>query len=564
MRIALINALWLPDVLQGEDCEIVRFGAGPTHDVDLTASGMGLRETIEQAMNGPPDVMVVEFFGLLHPFWADLGDCPWPKACFAVDSSLNLWWLTELAPLFDHVFVDQRAPVQALKRAGVAASWLPMWARSSWFVPDAPPKEHDVTFVGRINDLRLKRRWLVEALERSFSVKVVGREGDELLSLPQVQDLFARSRIVINENLFDGVTLRVFQALASGSLLLTERRSAGLGDLFQDGRHLVTFSADDLPSKIRWLLDHAEEREAIARAGRDECLARHTEKNRLKPMLRVLSELAASGSRPLDAALLAERRLRSGRAFARIAQRAPAERKRLAFMAETAAREAWNADLRPELKGQAAQTLGVLAARRGEEEAAGEWLTEAHRLQPVQWRPAMVLGRLLARSGRVDEARAWLTRGVERLETAVIASGGAGLEAVAEAKRLLGENAPLGAALWLALGRAHAAVGRRFDAGFRKEAPESYPESAAEWYALAVRHGGGAIALRELGLIYQAEGAADLAFGCFERASRLLPDDPELYELAGECARRAYRPDWEVWYGLASLKRSKRRTAPAT
>lgn len=560
MRIALLNAMWLPEALRGQGCEVVSFGAGPDFDVDLTAAAPRLRDAIEQAMNGPPDVLIVEVFGLLQPFWAGLDECPWPMVCFAVDSSLNAWWLSELAPMFDHVFADQREAALALRQAGASTSWLPLWAFPAWFAHDAPAKEHDVAFVGRITDLRLKRRWLVETLERSFSVKVVGRPGDATLSLPETQALFARSRIVLNENLFDGVTMRVFQALASGSLLLTERQSAGLTDLFQDGRHLVTFSADDVVAKTRWLLDHPEERESMARAGQAECLARHTAAARIETVCRELARVAALGPRPVSQAVLAERRLRSGRALARIAQRAPAESERLGGMAESAARQAWMAEgLDETLQGKAAQTLGLLAARRGEEEAAITWLTEAHRLQPAQWRPAMILGRLLGRAGRADEARLWLLRGLERLEAAVTAWGGAGREAVEEAGRILRENAPLGAALWLALGRAHASVGRRFDVGFLKGAPEIYPDTAAEWYALAVRHGGGAAALRELGLVYQAEGAPDLAFDCFEKASRLRPDDPDLYELAGECARLAYRPDWEVWFGLAALKRNKRR-----
>ncbi len=69
---------------------------------------------------------------------------------------------------------------------------------------------------------------------------------------------------------------RMFEATGVGSCLLTDR-GANLSDLFEDGREVVTFSGiDDAREKVRYLLDHENERRAIAEAGRARTLSEHT------------------------------------------------------------------------------------------------------------------------------------------------------------------------------------------------------------------------------------------------------------------------------------------------
>jgi len=51
---------------------------------------------------------------------------------------------------------------------------------------------------------------------------------------------------------------------------------------FRDGEHLVTYSdLDDLRQKVRYYLDHPDERQQIAAAGRQHALRHHTYEQRL-------------------------------------------------------------------------------------------------------------------------------------------------------------------------------------------------------------------------------------------------------------------------------------------
>jgi len=63
------------------------------------------------------------------------------------------------------------------------------------------------------------------------------------------------------------ISPRCYEIMGCGGFLLTNSRPE-LFDLFEDGTDLVTFeSADDMSEKIRYYLDHENEREKIARSG---------------------------------------------------------------------------------------------------------------------------------------------------------------------------------------------------------------------------------------------------------------------------------------------------------
>ncbi|MDP6978772.1 MAG: glycosyltransferase [Myxococcota bacterium] len=69
---------------------------------------------------------------------------------------------------------------------------------------------------------------------------------------------------------------RMFEATGVGTCLLTDR-GANLPDLFEDGREVVTFSGlADACDKLRYLLEHEDERAEIAAAGQARTLKEHT------------------------------------------------------------------------------------------------------------------------------------------------------------------------------------------------------------------------------------------------------------------------------------------------
>jgi spore maturation protein CgeB len=74
--------------------------------------------------------------------------------------------------------------------------------------------------------------------------------------------------------------MRLFEATGVGACLLTDRAD-NLGELFDPEREVATFhDAASCRARIRTLLEHDAEREAIASAGQVRCLAGHTFRHR--------------------------------------------------------------------------------------------------------------------------------------------------------------------------------------------------------------------------------------------------------------------------------------------
>ena len=115
--------------------------------------------------------------------------------------------------------------------------------------------------------------------------------------------IYSASKIVLSIHYCDSengfpvhqASPRVFEAMACGAFVLTDRQKDVLS-LFKDGEHLVTFSDDvDLDRKIAYYLEHADEREQIAHAGRQEVLKNHTYGHRIQ---RLLARMGATVSPP--------------------------------------------------------------------------------------------------------------------------------------------------------------------------------------------------------------------------------------------------------------------------
>jgi 2-polyprenyl-3-methyl-5-hydroxy-6-metoxy-1,4-benzoquinol methylase len=120
--------------------------------------------------------------------------------------------------------------------------------------------------------------------------------------LERMTKVFSRSKIVFNNSIKDDLNMRVFEAMASGSLLLTdEAKGSGLIELFQDRKHLVIYRDEkELLELTDYYLRNDDERERIAEEGMREVLNRHTYKHRISEMLSIIFPFPSMDAKDRD------------------------------------------------------------------------------------------------------------------------------------------------------------------------------------------------------------------------------------------------------------------------
>jgi hypothetical protein len=204
-----------------------------------------------------------------------------PSAWWAIDTHLNAAWCRERARDFDFVFAAQRDGAEQLQDAGIAsACWLPLACDPDIHRKHDVPKTLDVCFVGHL--FPGPRAECLERIRRHFPDHFIGQRFFE-----EMARTYSAARLVFNRSIRNDVNMRVFEALACGSLLLTnDLQDNGQDDLFRDGVHLATYGdANELVDKIRFYLTHEALRERIAEAGRAAVLARDTYRHRMEWLL---------------------------------------------------------------------------------------------------------------------------------------------------------------------------------------------------------------------------------------------------------------------------------------
>lgn len=406
-----------------------------------------------------PDLVLLELWGPARPP-AGLADCRHRLAAYCVDTPLNAFWQRPLLALCDDIFVDQAAAVPALARHGLRAAWLPLCVPEADF-RDPAPKEHDITFVGRVTPERAKRRNLLRLLSRHFRVNVVAD-----VDRATMQDLFARSRVVLNENFFPGLTLRVFQGLASGSLVYTEAGGAGVETYFRDGEHLVCYTPDSLIPRLRHILDHPDRYAPLARAGQAACRQGHTDTARARQLTEALADGRAANPRRPDGL----RRLREAEADDAYCRRFGLVSPRPMRLLARAIREPGRLGL------AACHALGALLARTGRTGPAEALLTRAGRLRGGQGFLAT------ARLALIELSRDRAEAAAVRCEAAL-----AGLPARLRGQdfRPTGPGDTLRQAVLRGIARTLYALDLTLEPGFASQDGERWPERAYGFALLA-------------------------------------------------------------------------------
>lgn len=204
-----------------------------------------------------------------------------PTIFYSVDTHHHAGLHRFLANVFDHTMVAQKDYIPFFQEHGLTPEWFPLWA--SRFVEASEEKKQGAVFIGTMNaELNPQRVAFFEELKKR--VEIDCRMGE-------YWKIFPFSEIVVNQTVKLDLNFRVFESMMCGSLLLTERSNNGLFDLFDDGKHLITYeknNVDEAAQKIKYYLENKEIARQIAKTGRDEIVLNHTPMARAKRMSEII------------------------------------------------------------------------------------------------------------------------------------------------------------------------------------------------------------------------------------------------------------------------------------
>ena len=250
----------------------------------------GNTTTLQEVITGLPEGWQPDFY-----LWIETGlsDIPEdlkqhdiPKVCYLIDTHINYDRHLEIAQNFDYVFLAQKVYVQSMMQAGINnVAWLPLACDPEIHGKVEVAKGCDVGFVGSISSTQDRRKNLLDRIQKQFDLDCQRKFMDEMA------EHYCKSRIIFNNAINNDLNMRVFEALCSGSLLVTDPApNSGLEELFENKKHMVIYEDKNLEEMIAYYLENELERIRIASEGRKEVLARHTYKHRTESMIQVLNK----------------------------------------------------------------------------------------------------------------------------------------------------------------------------------------------------------------------------------------------------------------------------------
>jgi len=236
--------------------------------------------------------------------WVDYGEDALGLPLDWYPPSNNAYWVSdahineaaykyrmETAKKFDHVFVAQKVFIDQFVRDGVAAEkihYLPHAFEPDCYKPTEIINRWDWCFIGHPNSMH--RIDLLDRMCKEFPNWYVGWRNAAAPGYNSLDDIaykMSQSKVGVNYSVNRDLNMRVFETMGTKTCLLTDS-IPDLNDLFENGKHLVTFnSIDEAVDKMRDLLSNDEKRISIANAGYQEVLNKHTYRHRAEEILKV-------------------------------------------------------------------------------------------------------------------------------------------------------------------------------------------------------------------------------------------------------------------------------------
>lgn len=221
-----------------------------------------------------------------------------PKAFWSIDSHCALGkhvWFAKQSKFNIH-FNSTPEYLKQFSHHSQKTIWLPNAFPQDLFstehIQDFESRKYQIGFCGSL--IADRASWLddVDKLTR-HTPHLTSRVRRDIFVLGHnmVQTL-GSYQVSLNKSIATDINYRVFESMAAGALLLTNSDPPALTDLFESGKHLLTYaSTQDLADKVRWVLSNHLEAKAIAETGCVETRSHHTYDHRAKTILETFQSL---------------------------------------------------------------------------------------------------------------------------------------------------------------------------------------------------------------------------------------------------------------------------------
>ena len=211
--------------------------------------------------------------------------------------------------VFDLIITSVEGMVKVLKNYAKHIAFLPQYYDDVYYKPtidrlDPRYEIYDICFIGNTQKGRkvFRREECISALQEFCKVKVIGNitkePFEQSLYGSEMANIYRQSKItfdtlhIIKKELGWKISDRIFKAMGCGCLFICPPVE-NLKKFFIPGKHLVTYDGtiEDLKSKVKYYLEHEEEREQIAKCGQEEIMKNHTIGVRVKQYILILNAL---------------------------------------------------------------------------------------------------------------------------------------------------------------------------------------------------------------------------------------------------------------------------------
>ena len=251
----------------------------------------GFKESLEDIQSGKfvPDVALLSNAGPLRegePYWTkeNFGKCLMVQECG--DEPQTYQSHTELTKHSDLVFTPDLRCHFLYQNRGVQSMWLTHWADTLVYYPD------DTEQIRECSTTTGSRGFgLTEHLKENLGTRFFNTRG---LTGKENGDLFRKSKMVFQFANNGEISRRIFEGAACGAMIITSRIDAATGiyDVFQEDIDMIYYnSREECLEKIKYYLDHDDERRKIAYNGQKKVMEKHTIKNRMDDLMQKVEEM---------------------------------------------------------------------------------------------------------------------------------------------------------------------------------------------------------------------------------------------------------------------------------